>query len=108
MTENGNGSKKRMESVYTLLGVILAAAAIVAGFWTVYAQPKVCAQSRIEIKDWWDMSGTFQVEKIATSICDKKVVAMEDKIDRIFRMNLRRLNRTERAEFELPEDTINN
>jgi hypothetical protein len=101
--ENG----KRLTFVYTTLGIIISVAVIVGGFWTAYARPKVCEQSRIEIRDWWDQSGTFKVEKIADAICEKKIAVMDKKLDAIYQMNLRRLNRTERREFELPEDTIN-
>jgi len=103
-TSNG---KKRMEFIYTLLGIIISMAIIVGGFWAVYARPKVSEQSRIEITNWWDQSGTFKCEKIADAVCEKKVAQIEDKIDRIYRMNLRRLPGTERREFEIPEDTIN-
>ncbi len=105
MAENGNG--KRLTFVYTVLGVIISIAVIVGGFWKVYARPQVCEQSRIEIRDWWDQTGTFKCEKIADIVCEKKIAVMDKKLDAIYQMNLRRLNRHERAEFEIEADTIN-
>lgn len=109
MAENGNGnnSKKRMEFIYTVLGIVILSGTIIGGFWAVYARPKVCEQSRIEITNWWGETGALKVEKMSTDICERKVAKIEDKVDKIYRMNLRRLNRNERAEFEIPEDTIN-
>lgn len=102
-----NGNSKRLTLVYTMLGIIISVAVIVGGFWTVYARPKVSEQSRIEIRDWWDQTGTFKVEKIADVVCEKKFVEMDKKLDAIYQMNLRRLTRNERREFEIETDTIN-
>ena len=104
MAENGNGRRLR-DNVYTMLGIIISSAIIVGGFWAIYAKPKVSEQSRIEIKCWWDESGTFQVEKIANVVCEKKFEKIEQKLDAVYQMSLRRLNRSERREFEIPDTT---
>ena len=106
MAENGN-SKKWLTTVYTILGVIISSGIIFGCLWTAFAKPQVSVQSRLEITNWWGESGALKVEKIADDVCEKKVAKMEEKMDRIYQMNLRRLNRTERREFEMPEDTIN-
>jgi hypothetical protein len=98
MAENG---KKRVEFIYTILGIILLSAAIIAGFWTIYAQPKVCEQSRLEIRDWWDQTGTFKVANVVDAVVEKKMEKIDKRIDMIYRMNIRRLPESERANYEV-------
>jgi len=98
ITSNG---KKRMEFIYTLLGILFLSGAIIAGFWTIYAQPKVCVQSRIEIRDWWDQTGTFKVASVVDAVVEKKIEKIDKRIDMIYRMNIRRLPESERANYEV-------
>jgi hypothetical protein len=105
MAKNENGSSKMIKVVGSILGIIISTGIIFGCLWTVFAKPQVSEQSRIEIKEWWDQSGSFKVIEIIDTRLEKKLEKFEKRQEMIYKMNLSRVSAHERRKYEIPDTT---